>query len=1024
MNLHLKNVICVLFFFSFMLNVNAQEKKITGVVSDSSGPLPGVNVILKGTTTGTETDFDGKYSLNAKEGDILVFSFVGMKVTEKVVDAGSELNVLMQENANLLEEIVIVGYGSTSKKDLTGSVATIGVEQLQDKPVANVTQALQGKTSGLQIVSTGGRAGDATQISIRGNGSLSASNSALYIIDGVPQEDMSGISPEDIKSISILKDAASTAIYGSRASNGVVLIQTNRGGYQKDISVSFNTSYGFQNIIKRPSLLNAEQYKQVSDAARINYEQDIASGALAGPKDPTILTPLPNSPYNTDWLKLVLRDNATVKRYQFSVAGGGENTRAYLSASLFDQEGIIKKDNYKIGRIKLNVEQKMNDYVKLGVNSYFSFSEATPFADDNNTYQPYSNALGARPDVSPYDADGNIAVHNFSNPLFAFERQVTDKWQNLGGTLFFDVTPIESLVWHSAFSGNIRSNRYNRYDAPNTRRGLNGDGVPTGYGYYSTENNRDYLIENTVTYTDRFANDKLKLTLLGGHSFQKWEYEDSFVSGENFPSSDLSWLVSAGEINQGRSFYKAMALESYFTRLQLSWDSKYHFMVSTRYDGSSKFTKENRWGSFPAASIGWTISNEKFFNVPAINELKARASFGYTGNQTGISYASGQSLIGSGENYDQAPGLAATTIFNPDLKWEKGQALNLGLDITLFDRIDVNLDYYEKETQDLLSRVNVPQESGFRTMLANVGNISNKGFEANINARIIEKENFKWNFGANFSYNDNEVLKVGSETGQYTTGFTSIVKEGSALGSFFILESAGVASEEYTYKDADGVDGQTVAAGDMIYVDQNGDGKITDEDKKVFEGGIAPIYGGFNTSIEYKGFDLGISGQYSIGKKVYALFKEDGLNGGAVGAPSYSENMLTEMLDYWTPTNTNASNPRPHLSSEISAWNTQRSSRYLEDADYLRISDITLGYNFNFLKDSDVKFIKSLRLYAQVRNPFTFTKYSGGDPEVSYVDQTAQSGQDRTDGSKIEAGVDLGGIPNVKSFLIGLNVKF
>ena len=1024
MNLHLKNVICVLFFFSFLLNINAQEKKITGVVSDSSGPLPGVNVILKGTTTGTETDFDGKYSINAKQGDVLVFTFVGMQAAEKTVGSGSELNVLMQEDSNLLEEIVIVGYGTSSKKDLTGSVATIGVEQLQDKPVANVTQALQGKTSGLQIVSTGGRAGDATQISIRGNGSLSASNNALYIIDGVPQEDMSGISPEDIKSISILKDAASTAIYGSRASNGVILIQTNRGGYQQDISVSFNTSYGFQNIIKRPDLLDAQGYKQVLDAARVNYEQDIASGALDAPKDPTVLTPLPNSPYNTDWLKLVLRENATVKRHQFSISGGGENTRAYLSASLYDQEGIIKEDTYKIGRVKLNLEQKMNDYIKYGVNSYFSYSEATPFADDNSTYQPYSRALGARPDVSPYDAEGKIAVHNFVNPLFAFERQVTDKWQNLGGTLFLDVTPIQSVVWHSAFSGNIRSNRYNRYDAPNTRRGLNGDGVPTGYGLYSTENNRDYLIENTVTYTDKFANDKLKLTLLGGHSFQQWDYESAYVAGENFPSSDLNWLVSAGEINQGDSFYKAMALESYFTRLQLSWDSKYHFMVSTRYDGSSKFRKENRWGSFPAASLGWTISNEKFFNVPAITELKARASFGYTGNQTGISYASGQSLIGSGENYDQAPGLAATTIFNPDLKWEKGEALNLGLDLTLFNRIDINLDYYEKETQDLLSRINVPQESGFVSMLANVGNISNKGFEANVNARIIEKDNFKWNFGANFSYNDNKVLKVGAESGQYTTGFASIVKEGSPLGSFFILESAGVASEAYTYKKADGTDGQTVAAGDMIYVDHNGDGKITDADKKVFEGGIAPIYGGFNTSVEFKGFDLAISGQYSIGKKVYALFKEDGLNGGAVGAPSYSENMLTEMLDYWTPTNTNASNPRPHLSSEISAWNTQRSTRYLEDADYLRISDITLGYNFDFLKDSDVKFIKSLRLYAQVRNPFTFTKYSGADPEVSYVDQAAQSSQDRTDGSKVGAGVDLGGIPNVKSFLVGLNVKF
>ncbi|CAL2106142.1 TonB-dependent starch-binding outer membrane protein SusC [Tenacibaculum sp. 190524A02b] len=1025
MNSRYRNVICVFLFFSFLLNINAQQKKIAGTVSDSTGPLPGVNVILKGTMNGTETDFEGNYLINAKQGDVLVFSFVGMKTVEKAVGTQTTINVLLEDDNDMLEEIVVVGYGSVAKKDLTGAISTIGIEQLEDKPVASVTQALQGATSGLQIVSTGGRTGDATQISIRGNGSLSASNNALYVIDGVPQEDMTGISPEDIKSISVLKDAASTAIYGSRASNGVVLIQTKRGSYGKGIQVSLNTSYGIQNIVKRPSLLNSTQYKHISDVARVNYENDIAAGILAGPKDPNSLTPLPTSNYDVDWLSLVLKENAAVKRHQFSISGGGENTRAYLSASLFDQEGVIKEDTYKIARVKLNMEQKMNDYIKFGINSNFAFSEATPIVDDNNSYQPYTKALEARPDVSPYTADGKIAEYTFRNPLYAFERQLTSKWQNLGGTFYFDVKPVESVVWHSAYSGNIRSNRYNRYDAPNTRRGLNGDGVPTGYGYYSTDNNRDYLIENTVTFRDSFFNDKLNVNLLGGHSFQKWEYEDSFVEGEGFPSSDLKWLTSAGEINRGRSYYKAMALESYFTRLQLSWDAKYHLMLSTRYDGSSKFTKDNRWGNFPAVSAGWTVSNEDFFNVSAINSLKIRGSFGYNGNQSGISYASGQNLIGSGENYDQSPGLASTSIFNPNLIWEKAEDFNVGFDMTLFNKIDINFDYYQKETQDLLSRINVPQESGFRTMLANVGKISNKGFEVNVNARIIEKEDFRWSFGGNFSYNKNEVLKVGSETGQYTTGFVSVVKEGNSLGSFFILEAAGIANESYTYKDKDGNDGYTVAAGDMIYVDQNQDGQINDDDKKVFEGGIAPIYGGFNTRIDYKGFDLGISGQYSIGKKVYALFKRDLLNGGAVGAPSYSNNMITEMLDYWTPENPNAANPRPHLASTISSWNTRESTRFLENADYLRISNITLGYSFNFLKDNPkMNFIKSLRIYAQLVNPFTFTSYSGADPETSYVDQTEENSQDRSDGSKIEAGVDLGGIPNIKSFSVGLNVKF
>ncbi|WP_343330479.1 TonB-dependent receptor [Polaribacter staleyi] len=1001
----------------------AQEKTVSGTITDASGPLPGVSVLKKGTNKGVESDFDGKYSIKAKKGDVLVFTYLGYKKTERTVNTSNVINLILTEDESVLEEVIIVGYGTSTKEALTGSVSTISPTQLEEKPVASITQALQGQTAGLQIVSTGGRTGDATQISIRGNGSLSASNSALYIIDGVPQENMNGISSQDVKSISVLKDAASTAIYGSRASNGVILIETKKGSYNQKTSISFNSSYGFQNVTSKPNMLNAAQYKQVSDAARINYENDITKGVLDAPKDPTILTPLPTSSYDTDWLSLVLNKDAVIQNNQFSISGGGENTKSYFSASLFDQEGTIKEDTYKIARLKLNIEQKINDKIKYGINSYFSYSQSNPIVDDNNTYQPYSKALEARPDLSPYDSEGNVAEITSNNPLYAFERKVTDIWQNVGARIYLEAELLEGLTWRPSVSGNIYSNRYNRFDAPDTRRGLNGDGIPTGYGYYSTQNNRDYIIENTLTYNHNFFNDKLKTTLLGGHSFQKWSYEDSYLSGENFPSNDLKWLVSAGEINQGRSYIKEMSLESYFARLDLNWESKYYLMISSRYDGSSKFTEDNRWGNFSAVSTGWVISNEEFFNIPAVDFLKARASFGYTGNQSGIAYTSGQNLISAGENYDNDPGLASTTIFNKNLKWEKGEALNIGLDFGLFNIIDVNLDYYQKETQDLLSRINVPQESGFRTMLANVGNISNKGYEVNLSTQIFDNTDFKWNFSTNFSYNKNEVLKVGSETGQYTTGFVSIVKEGESLGSFYVYEANGVASEDFTYKDQDGNDGQTVAAGDMLYIDQNKDGLINDDDKKAFSGGNAPYYGGFNTKLEYKGLDLNISGQYSIGKRVYAFYKRDLLNGGSIGAPSYSQNMSTEMLNYWTENNKNTSIPRPHLASTISSWNTEHSTRFLENADYLRISDITLGYNFDILEDMNLKFIKSLRIYAQLRNPFTFTKYSG-DPETSYVDQTERNSQDQTDGAKIGAGVDLGGIPNTKSFLVGINIKF
>ena len=999
------------------------QTQVRGTVVDEKGePAIGATIQIKGTSQGATTDIDGKFTLSAPANGTLIVSYVGYKTQEVKVSAN--VKVVLVADSELLDELVVVGYGVTAKKDLTGAVATVSADKIKNEPVLSVGQALQGKTAGLQVISTGGRAGDGTQISLRGNGSLRASNDVLYVIDGVPQDNMKNIAPQDIRSISVLKDAASTAIYGSRASNGVVLIETKKGNYNQPTVVAVNSYYGAQNLVKRPSLLNAAEYKQVLDASRINYENDIKAGFLQAPKDPGILTPLPTSKYDTDWLALVLRENATIQNHQISVTSGGETTKAYLSGNLFLQDGIIKNDTYTSARLRANIEQKINKYINVGLNSFFTYSKAVPLADDNNIYQPYSKALEARPDVTPTDEKGKIIDYNFVNPLFGFERQVSDIWQNTGGNIYFNVTPFEGLLWRSAYSGSIRNQRYNRFDAPNTRRGLNGDGIPTGYGLYQTSNLRDYQIENTINYDKKLFDDKLKLNFLLGHSFQKWDYEDSYVQGEKFPSDDLRWLVSAGEINKGRSYIKSMALESYFTRLQLNWSDKYHLMMSIRRDGSSKFKKDNRTGYFPAISGGWTVSKEEFFKVPFISDLKLRASYGYTGNQAGVSYASGQNLIGAGENYDLQPGLATTDIYNPDLTWEKGRSANIGFDLNLFNKVDISLDYYDKKTEDLLNRINVPQESGFRTMLANVGNISNKGFEISANTYIFDRKDLKWSLGGNFSYNKNKVITIGTEAGEYTTGFVSIIKEGESIGSFTLYEAQGIAKEKYEYKDKDGKVTKTVLPGDMIYVDQNNDGKINDADKKVFAGGIAPIYGGLFTRLDYKGIDLSISGQYSIGKKVYAFYKKDALNGGAVGAPSYSNNMYKEMLGYWTPQNTSANIPRPHMAASISAWNMEHSSRFLEKADYLRISDITLGYDLKSIKSLNLGFISSLRIYIQGRNLFTFTPYSTGDPETSYVDQTAENSQDVSDGQKVTAGVDLGGIPNTKSVIFGLNITF
>lgn len=1004
----------------------AQNKEVSGVVlsSEDNMPVIGASVVAKGLSgVGAQTDLNGKFKFQVPNScKTLVVSYVGMSSQE--VSAGINIKVVLKSDTKTLDEVVVVGYGVTSKKDLTGAVATLSPDKIKSEPVSSVAQALQGKMAGLQIVNTGGRAGDVSQISLRGNGSLRASNDVLYVIDGVPQDNMNNVSPQDIRSISVLKDAASTAIYGSRASNGVILIETNKGNFNQPTTVSINTYYGIQNLIYKPSLLNAKEYKQVMDASRMNYEADIAAGLLKGPKDPTVLTPLPQGEHDVDWLALVLNPNAGIQNHQISITSGGASTKAYLSGNLFIQDGLIKKDAYISARLRANLEQKINRYVSVGLNSSFTYSKSTPYADDNNVYQPFKGALEARPDVPPTDKDGKIINYNFKNPLYAFERFVEDHGQHLTGNLYFNVTPFEGLVWRSSYSGSIYNSRYNMFDAPNTKRGENGDGIPTGYGEYDTRNNRDYQIENTLTYTKDFFDKRLKLNFLLGHTFQHWAYESSYVAGEKFPSDDLRWLTSAAEINKGSSYIKEMALESYFTRLQLNWNDKYHLMMSVRRDASSKFTKKNNAGYFPAISAGWTISNEDFFNKSVVSDLKLRASFGYTGNQTGVSYASGQNLIGSGYNYNLNPGLAVTDIYNPDLTWEKGRSSNFGFDLGFVNRVNISFDYYDKLTESLLNRISVPQETGFRTMLANVGNISNKGLEVTVDARIIDNNDLKWSLGANFSYNQNKVLSIGTKSGEYTLGFVSIVKEGESLGSFKLYEYQSIANEKFTYYDKDGKPGKVVLPGDVIYVDQNKDGKIDDADQKVFGGGIAPIYGGFNTKLEYKGFDLSLSAQYSIGKKVYAFFASDVLNGGAVGAPAYSSNMYKEMLDYWTPDNKSTDIPRPHMSSEITSWNSLKSTRFLKKADYLRISDITLGFNFSSIPALKNDFLKSLRIYVQGRNLLTFTPYNLGDPETSYVDQSYSKSQDSNDGMKVQAGVDLGGLPGPKSVIFGLNVSF
>ena len=999
-----------------------QQRTVTGVVTsaEDGNPLPQLSVMLKGSTpTGVVTDPDGRYRIQVPGPEaVLQFVYMGMATQEITVGDRTELNVVMQPGDVAIDQAVVVGYGTVRKSELTGAVASVDKEKLQNVPVTDMVQAMQGKIAGVQVLSTNGRAGSDMQISIRGTGSLSASQKPLYVIDGVPMSSMSSVAPEDVQSIEILKDAASAAIYGSRASNGVVLITTKRGEYTGNGHITVNSTFGIQQPVKLPKLLNAAEYKMIHDVARANYMADIASGLERAPRNPKILDPLPDPKYDINYMKLVLRSFSKYHSHTVNMDGGNESTRYFISGNFMQQEGIVKLDEFQRFRMRSNVDHKFNRYLKVGLNANGRIVHGVGVAGDNNVYSPWSAAMNARPDTNPYDDEGKVyPTPGFTNPLGAFQRDNSTDTKALNGTFNFEVTPIEGLVWHSTYTGGFSTQSFHNFDPPSSLRGTVNK-IPKGFAVYMTDIQMIYQLENTVNYSGIAFDDKFSYTALVGHSFYKSMLEHSEVGGEGFSTDDIKWLDAAGKITGGGSNRSSSALESYFSRLQLGWDRKYNLMLSIRADGTSRFAKKNRWGVFPAASAGWNLHEEEFMKFGWLNELKVRVSYGLTGNQAGISTNLAQDLLAGGYNQGGRAGLAARRLYNPNLHWEKGHSANIGIDFSALDnRIDFSVDLYHKITTDLLYAINVPQESGYTTMASNDGGkIRNRGVEVSVNGVPYQSEDRKirWTVSANFTYNENRVLELGNKKGYYTTGFASIVKQGHPLGSFYLLEALGIAKEPYyysSYVDENGrVQQKVVQPGDVIYRDVNGDGKIDDNDNVLFRGGVAPIFGGFSTALDCYGFDLSLNFQYAIGRKIYAMYREDQRTGAPKGGPSYSHNMDKGQLDYWSPSNPNAKNPRPYLNGTAATWNNLRSSRNLEKGDYLRCQDITLGYTFT--KTFKIPYIQQLRLYAQVRNAFTVTPYTGLDPE----------GQNDTD--PVYAGFDQHGIPNMRVYAVGLNIKF
>ena len=1012
---------------------------VKGVVKDETGtPVIGAAVFQKGDNkNGVVTGLDGDYVITVPSNSSLVVSYIGYKDSEVAVAGNATVNVSLMLDSELLEDAIVVGYGVASKKLVSSSIASVKMENIDRGAELDPMKALQGRVTGVSISNSSGIPGAAPMVIVRGVSSISGNSSPLYVVDGIPAESYPNINAADIESMEVLKDASATAIYGSRANAGVILITTKSGKSGKT-KVDVSGQFGFAQIAKDIKMADTEQWIDVMQTAIDNYNVQM--------NDLKELT-LPEKMGEYDWLSIISRKLALRGSATASIEGGNEKTTFYVSAGAETQEGYIIKTDFSkyTGRAKFS--HKIADWLKLNLNLSGSFSKYNKVEEQDGSLKVLRAAREEQPFYGPYNPDGTwriMTTHGLCrhNPLNAIleEDYYINKTQ-LQGTISFDVTPVKGLKWTPSISG------YSIYDK--TIKKLTEDNTDRGYkdGWSALTQQKDhsfrYLIDNVISYNNEW--DRLMYSAMIGHSFEKYEYETFGARSDNyaneaFPSSSLNLITSGTQIYPNSIGYNAYALESYFFRGAANWDNRYILNVSFRADGSSRFPKNNRYGFFPAGSLAWIISNEKFMpKTDVLNELKLRVSVGQTGSMAGIGNWAAMSLVGAGASYDGASGFAISSSAQ-NIKWEKSTKYNLGLDYELFrGRLYGNIDAFYSRTDDLLYNKPVHATTGYTSLTSNIGSINNVGVELTIGGRVIDRE-FKWDLSGNFSWGKNSLVKLLDGTdiiivadSQLYGGNKHALIVGQPISTWYMLKAKGIYQRDEDVPET--LFAKGVRAGDMIYEDISGpdgkpDGMIDDYDRQICGKATPDFFGGITSSMSWKGIDLTIFCQYSVGGKIFSAWKGAGqegtehlgLSSGSVnidGASVTSYFNVSEYaaLNYWRGEGTSNTVPRPLLAGAHNgfAWdyNILTSTRFLEDASYFKVKTITLGYNFP-QKWMDRAKIGGLKVYFTVDNAFTFTRYSGYDPEVSMNAGPAHA----------KYGTDFGYQPTMRSYMFGVQFKF
>lgn len=1019
----------LLIILSLSTSAFAQKIPIKGTVIDaeSGEPIVGASVIIKNTKTGTITNLDGEFSLNIPKGERLVISYIGKQTTTVV--AKDNLRIRLVDNAKNIDDVVVVAYGTQQRRNLTGSIARVGSSTLSESPITSLEQALEGKMAGVSVTQASGAPGGAISINIRGTSSVSAGNEPLYVVDGLPilSQDLSqkggyqgnslsgiaDINPNDVESVEVLKDASASALYGSRASNGVVLITTKHGSKGKT-QISLNSYIGLQDIWKQIEMLDADSQIAARNEAIDNYNSSYGLTA----SDATFkqhVSPA-NAGANTNWIDAITQ-TAIQTSHQLTISGGGDRTQFYLSGGYYDQDGIIKNTNYHRYNLRSNLTHQLNKRISISSNIALSYSYNQRSTGDGNIYSPWVNALKASPDYAIYNEDGSYTSVNASlyNPVNLTENQeqTTKKYRaiiNLKGNL--NILP--GLDYHLGLSGDYNIMHEYGYFPSNSIQGATSKGEARDHrGFSFTQ-----LIEHTLTYAHTWG--ELKLNALAGYSYQKTTLDYAYVKGINFLSPTLKYINSAGQINGGSSSLEENALQSLFTRLNIDYLDKYLLELSIRSDASSKFSKSNRVGYFPAASAGWRISNEKWFPraCRAISDLKVRASIGLTGNQEGIGSYAYQSVYRSSASYDNNPGLSFPYEKpNEDLSWEKTLQYGAGFDLSLLcHRIDLSFDWYKKDTHDLLLSHSINSLSGYDSQTSNVGSITNTGIDLSITSHNLTHK-LKWDTQFNFSWIKNKVTGLANGNTDMETGYCNILRVGEPMAAFYLIKEEGIyqsKEEILAEKNGQALWDKGIRPGDVKYYDKNGDGEINDDDRVVCGTPFPKFYGSVSNTFKYAGFDLLIDLQYSLGNKLYAAWKAGDHGLGNLGGDDNGYSILkSECEDRWTETHHSNKTPRAIASGTAFENNTlDYTTRYLENANFLRIRNITLGYTLPRTLTQKVG-IQRFRIYATASNLYTFTSYDGFDPEVSvFPERTTYRGY------------DMGSVPRLRSFVFGLNVQF